>query len=187
MVELGERIDKELPVRSDHGAVLVHLRHLVERVAGQAGAEFAEIVMHRRGVPGVEVDPDEALPHLDLHAGQSVVGTVEVEELLLLLHEGEFAIEGVPPPVVLARELATRTADLFARIVLPHQLVAAVPADVVERPDLAVGAPHHDDGRAGRGDLAREVAAHLRQLLHAADVEPRALEDRLAFELEMLG
>ena len=88
VVELGERVDEELPVAADLGAVLVHLRQLVERVALEALAELAEVLAQRRGVRGVEVHEDEPLPHVDLHRREAVVGLVEVEELRLLLHEG---------------------------------------------------------------------------------------------------
>ena len=43
-----------------------------------------------------------------LHRREAVVGLVEVEELALLLHEGEVALEAVAPAVVLAGELAAR-------------------------------------------------------------------------------
>ena len=118
---------------------------------------------------------------------QAVAALVEVEELALLLHEGEVAVEVVAPAVVLAGELPADAAGLLLREVVPHQLVAAVPADVVERLDLAVGGAHHDDRRVGDLQLLGEVAALARKLLDAADVQPRALEDRLALELVELG
>ena len=45
-----------------------------------------------------------------LHRHQAVVGLVEVEELRLLLDEGQRAVEVVAPAVVLAGELAARAA-----------------------------------------------------------------------------
>ena len=80
-----------------------------------------------------------------------------------------------------------RAARLLAREVGPHQLVAAVAADVVERADLAVHVAHDDDRRVGDRELLGEVAALPRELLDPADVQPRALEDRLALELVELG
>ena len=59
---------------------------------------------------------------------------VEVEELGLLLDEGQRAFEVVAPAVVLAGELPADAAGLLAGVVLPHELVAPVAADVVERP-----------------------------------------------------
>ena len=142
--------------------------------------------MHRRRVLGVEVDEDEPLPRLDLDRGQPVVLLVEVEELGLLLHEGQLALRGVAPPVVLAGELAARPLRLLAGVVVPDQLVAAVTADVVEGVDLAVLPAHDHDGGAGGGDLLREVAARARHLLDAADVQPGPGEDGLALELVVL-
>jgi hypothetical protein len=45
MVELGEGVDEQLPVGPDVGPVLVDLGHLVERIAGQTGAEGAEVLV----------------------------------------------------------------------------------------------------------------------------------------------
>ena len=58
-----------------------------------------------------------------LHRREAVVGLVEIEELALLLHEREVALEGVAPAVVLALELPARARGLLARVVLPHELV----------------------------------------------------------------
>lgn len=137
MVELGERVDEQLPVGPDLRAVAVDLRHLVERIALKTRGEIAEVVGQRFGVV-VEVDENEAFPDLAAHRLESVVGLVHVEELLLLLDEGQIAVEGVAPGVVLAGELPARTRDLLARIVVPDELVPAVPAQVVERPDVSV-------------------------------------------------
>ncbi len=126
--------------------------------------------------------------HVSTRTGrEAVVGLVEVEELTLLLHEREVAFERVAPPVVLALELPAGAVHLFVGVVLPHQLVPAVAADVVERTHLVVAGAHHDDRGAGRVDLLGEVAPLLRDLLHPTDVEPRPGEDRLALELVVLG
>src|SRR6185436_11018786 len=118
---------------------------------------------------------------------ESVVGFVEVEELALLLHEGAATVEVVLPAVVLAHELATAPAGLLAREVLPHELVAAVATDVVKGADLAVLVAHDDDRCLRDGELLGEVAAAARELLDAAEIEPRALPDRVALELVELG
>src|SRR5262249_58920093 len=69
----------------------------------------------------------------------------------------------------------------------PDQLVAPVPAHVVEGPDPAVQVARHDEGGPEAGQLFREVAAGPRQLLETPDVEPRAPEDGLALELVERG
>ena len=62
----------------------------------------------------------------------------QVEELVLLVHVGARAVEAVAPAVVLADELPGVAAGLVAGRAVPHELVAAVPADVVEGPDPPV-------------------------------------------------
>src|SRR5262249_50037776 len=70
---------------------------------------------------------------------------------------------------------------------LPDQLVAAVPARVVEGVDRTLHVTSHDDGGPGGWQLLGEVGPVARELLHTPDVQPRALEDRLALELVELG
>src|SRR5581483_4185801 len=168
-------------------AVLVHLRELVERVALEPLAELTEVVAQRGGVRGIEVHEDEPFPHFGFDGRESVVGLVEIEELVLLLHERARALEVVAPAVVLAGELATGTAGLLAGEVLPDELVAPMAAHVVERADLVLRRAHDHDRGARAVELLREVAADLGQLLDAPDVQPRAPEDRLALELVPLG
>src|SRR5206468_6576450 len=126
----------QLPVAADVAAVLVHLRHRVERVPLEVAAELPEVVEQRCGVVRVEVDEDEAFPRVNLHRSKPELALVEVEELVFLLDECARAVEAVAPAVVLAGELTRRTAGLFLRKVLPHELVAAMPADVVKRAHL---------------------------------------------------
>ena len=118
-----------------------------------------------------------------MHRHQSVARLVEIEELLLLLHEGEVAVQVVAPGVVLAGELAAGTGGLFPRLVVPHQLVAAVAADVVVRLHLAAAGAHHDDRGVDGRQFFGEVVALPRNLFGATDIEPGALEDRLALQL----
>src|SRR5262245_64349291 len=138
------------------------------------------------GLP-LEGYEDEPRPDVAVHAHEPVVGFVEIEELALLLDVGTRAVEPVRPPVVLADELATASLRLGAGIIGPHELVPAVAAHIVERADHAIRAPDDDQRRARDGELLGEVAAVARELLDPADVEPCALEDRLALELVELG
>src|SRR4029450_12246369 len=93
----------------------------------------------------VEVDEDEAFPDVAVDGDEAVVVLVEVEELAFLLDEGAAAVEVVAPAVVLARELAAGAADFFAGVVVPHEFVAAVAADVVEGAHGAVAVAYDDD------------------------------------------
>jgi hypothetical protein len=91
VVELRERVDEQLPVRTDLGLVREDLGHLTERVALHALGELAEIVS--QGLRGrVQVDEDEPFPYLAPHRLQAVRALVDAEELLFLLDEGQLAI-----------------------------------------------------------------------------------------------
>ena len=133
VVELHEHVGEHLPVGATLDPEVVPVGHLVERVVLDAEEHRAEEVAQRLARLLGEVHEDEPGEHVAVHRDQRVVGLVEVEELALLLHERARAVEAVAPPVVLAGELARGAARLLAREVLPHELVAAVPADVVER------------------------------------------------------
>jgi hypothetical protein len=58
-----------------------------------------------------------------------------------------------------------------------------VPADVVERPDLAVLTSNHDDRRVSRVDLFGEIVSRPGDLLHPTHLKPRPLEDGLPLEV----
>ena len=53
--------------------------------------------------------------------------------------------------------------------------------------DVTLHVAHDDDRRLGDREFLGEVAAVPGQLLHAPDIEPCALEDGFALELEELG
>ena len=145
VIELLEGVHVDLPVRLHLGAVVPALRHLVEGIALERRDHRPEEVPQRLlGLLG-EVHEDEAFPHLAVHGDEAVLALVQVEELALLLDEGQRALEVVTPAVVLAGELAAGAARLLARVVLPHQLVAAVAADVVEGAHPALHVAHDDD------------------------------------------
>src|SRR4029077_19120114 len=117
---------------------------------------------------------------------EAVARLVEVEELALLLHERAGAVGPVSPAVVLARELAADTLRLLIGVVLPDELVAPMPAHVVERPDLPVETAGDDQRGAGDVEVLGEVAAGPGKLLDPTDVEPRPLEDRPPLEFIVL-
>ncbi len=185
MVELDERVDEQLPVAADLGPVGVGLRHLAKGVALDALGQRPEIVDQRRRVV-VEVDENEPFPQLAAHRDKAVLALVDVEELVLLLDEGQVAVEAVAPGVVLAGELPAGARGFLVWKVVPHQLVSAVTADVVvglDGPVLGLDDDHRH-ARARRRQLFGEVAASARQALHPTDVEPGAFEDRVALGFE---
>src|SRR5690606_36656674 len=121
--------------------------------------------------------------YVAVNGNQAVAALVEVEELPLLLHERQVAVEVVAPRAVLAGELAADPAGLFQRHVVPHQLVAAMPADVVVRLHLTGGGAHHDDRGVDDLHFLGEVAALTWNLFDATDIEPDTPEHCLALEL----
>ena len=183
VVLLLQGVHEDLPVSGHDRTEAVSLGQPVERVALEGGDHRAEGLAQRLARVFLEVREDEAGPHVAVHRNQTVVGLVDLEELALLLNERARAVELVPPAVILAHELTAIPARLLPREVGPHELVAAVAADVVECAHLSVLAARDDDRRVREGELFGEVAAGARELLHPAHVQPRPLEDRLPLEL----
>jgi hypothetical protein len=186
VIELLEGVQEDLPVAANVAAVVVALRQLFERVVDRGdhrAEEFGECLRRLLG----EVHEDEPLPHLAVHRHEAVVGLVDPEELTLLKDEGQAAFEIVLPAVILAGELPAGSTDLLGRVVGPHQLVAAVAADVVEGADLVVHAA--DDDQRGARDVERlgEEAALFAGAARPVRRSARPLEDGLALELVELG
>ena len=109
VVELGEGVDEELPVAPDLGAVLVapasSRRTGSPRGPAPSSPRYSRSGVVSSGSRFTKMNPSHTS---HLHRHEAVVGLVEVEELALLLHEGEVALEGVAPAVVLAGELPAR-------------------------------------------------------------------------------
>ena len=186
MVVLLERVGEDFPVAVVVGDPFVAFGQLAERVVVQGGDHRAQEFAQALPRLVVEVDEDEAVPHIAVHGSQPVFGRVEVEELRFLLDEFQGAVEVVAPAVVLAGELPAGAAGLLSGKVVPHQLVSPVPADVVEGPNLLVSAFDQDHRGADDLDLLGQIAADARQFLHAGDIEPGPFEDRFAFEFVKL-
>ena len=115
VVVLLERVGEDLPVAVVVRDPLVAFGQLAERVVVQAGDHRAQELAQALTRLVVEVDEDEAVPHIAVHRPQAVFGGVEVEELRFLLHEFQRAVEVVAPAVVLAGELPARPAGLLGR------------------------------------------------------------------------
>ncbi len=108
VIELLEGVHVELPIRLDFSTIRESFGEVAERIAIECGHHRTEEICQRLLRLLREVDEDEAGPHLAVHGNQAVGVLVEVEELLLLLHEGQRAVQAVTPSVVLAGELAAR-------------------------------------------------------------------------------
>src|SRR5206468_12406263 len=127
---------------------------------------------------GGQVHEHEPGPDVAVHGHQPELARVEVEELAVLLDQRQRSVEGVAPAVVPTGELAAEALGLLVGGVVPHQLVAAVTTDIVERPYLPALAPHDNHCRVGGGDLPGEATAGAGEWLDAADAQTRPLEDR---------
>ena len=143
---------------------------------------------HRLGVVRVEVDEDEAFPHLALDRGHPAAVGVEVEQQIGAGGRVQRSVQLVAPAVEAAVQQGRTAGHLLEGVVLPQHLVAAVRTDVVHGADHAVFAADDDDRGVEERELAGEVASRLRHLLDSTHVEPGLAEDVFAFFLvELLG
>ena len=181
VIGLLERVECQLPVAVDDRRPREAGGQLVERIALDAAVHGLHELGEAQGRRRIDVDEDEALPHVAGDAAQAELALVEVEERGFVGHAGELAVEVVGPAMELARELAGAATRLV------HDLVHAMRAHVVHRIDLALLVANHDDrGVAGR-QLLDEPVARRGNLLDAADMEPGLLEDVLFFFLVVRG
>src|SRR5262249_46935817 len=160
-----ERVREQLPVAVVVRDEVVALGERAERIPVERRDHRPEELPQTLPRLGIEVDEDEPVPHVAVDGDQAIAALVDVEELALLLHERAPAVEAVAPAVVLAHELATGALRLFARELVPDELVAAVAADVVEGAHDAALVAHHDDRGARDLDLAGDIAADARHVL----------------------
>src|SRR3546814_9777437 len=129
--------------------------------------KFTKERAQRLRVPGVEIDEDEALPHLALDRRNAAVAGVKVEQEILARRRHQLAVEFISPAVEAAIQQRRLTLDFLERIVAPEQLVDAVRADVVERAQHIVLATHHEHGGVEELELTRSEAqtSYIQSLL----------------------
>ena len=133
---------------------------------GQAGGE--------RGCVEVEIDEQEALPDLDLEAGQAVLFLLEVARLLHRRRAGQLAVEAVGPVMIGAQE-HPRVARAFGH---QHRPVRAHRG---HRVDLTIAAAGDDDRLAD--NLSREIVADIGHPALAPDAQPLVVVQRFLLEL----
>src|SRR5262249_301023 len=138
VVVLLERVAEHLPVAVVLGAKGVALGHPVEGVAFEGPDHRTQVVPQRLARLAREVHENETGPGVAVHRGEAQFVLAQIEELVLLVDVRARAVEAVPPAVVLADELPGVAAGLVTWRFLPQQLVAAVPAYVVEGSDPAL-------------------------------------------------
>lgn len=172
VIALAVVLDHELPVR------LFNDRGLVGNL-GAIGCVRCEIGRDRRLEAGqrrrliAQTDIDQPRHHLDMDRGQMRAGRIEIGRHL----------PGVDQPSVqLVDPLMVRTDEpLRLAFVLQAQFRAAMPAGVVERPNLAVAVAQHD--HRVRADIEGDIIAGLPDLGRVAGEDPIRLEDGLDVRL----
>ena len=171
VVALQEVVDDVLPVGRHVVGQPFGVRQLrdVRCPARDVGGQVAGLLRQRFGVR-VEVDVDHAAELLDLHLVEADLALVEGFHLVRAAGGLEVPVEAVGPGVVGADDVAGR-----ARA--GEELMGAVLAYVVERPQSTVSVAHDGDGHPGHGRC--EVVARRPQCLAVADPLPRPGEDRL--------
>ena len=104
----------------------------------------------------------------------------EVEEVFLVRHPCQFALRVVRPGMEPATEYA-RACSLL----VPHQLVPAMRADVMKGTKLAVLATHHEDRGVTGDKIAHNVVAWCSNLFDPAHIEPDLAEYPFAFQFKV--
>jgi hypothetical protein len=158
---------------------------LGERIALDPLRDPAELRGKRRRRRGREVQEHEATPALDRRRIQAELRFVELGRRAQVRRGHELPVEVVSPLMIGAgdapggdasgeRRLRSRLGGVAA------QARAAVPAHVVEGPQLARAVAHQQEALAE--DIEHTPCAGLGELLLARDADPVAAEDALLLE-----
>src|SRR5262249_49532129 len=107
-------------------------------VALEGADHRTQVILQRLARLARQVHEDETGPGVAVHRGEAQFVLAQIEELVLLVDVRARAVEAVPPAVVLADELPGVAAGLVSGRALTQQVVAAVPAYVVEGPAPAL-------------------------------------------------
>ena len=158
-------LDDDLPVRLELVGVRRDGDEVLRAVVGDDLLEAGGVLLEGAGLTA-RVDEHPAVPLHDVQLGQPELRLVEVLEVAEAAGRvAQRAVELVVPAVVRADDR-----PLVDRHAARDQLVAAVAADVGERPQHAVLAAHQQ--HAARAGLDRGLRAGLRELLPAAQAHP---------------
>ena len=105
VVDFLEGVFDQLPVGLDLGGPRgAGGRNLAKRITVQAAAQFAQIFGQGFLRLRIDVDENKSLPHLAGDRRQAQLGLLQSEEVLLVGHEFERAVQGIRPAVELAGE-----------------------------------------------------------------------------------
>ena len=169
VVALVVVLHDDLPVRRELVLVARPEHQGLRRVVVDREARVADPLGERLRV-AARVEEEPAVPRLERHLHQREALSRDVE--LEARRRTQVALQAVDPGVV-------RAPDPALRAVLPHgeELVAAMPADVVERPERPVVTSHQQERLAPH--LHRGLVARVRELevALAPHAHPAALEE----------
>ncbi len=178
VIAVAEVLEIELPVGAHRIFAARDGHHLVGLPRRGARRQIAEIAREVLRV-GIEVDPHQAGPQVELDFLQAVIGHLEGRRLVEQRRCHQLAVELERPGVIRALHDA---AGAFAC----HDLRAAVRAGVDEGADLGVLAAHHDQRHAA--EVEGDVAADIGNAAVVTDAVPHLEEDAVTLALvEPLG
>ncbi len=177
VIALVEIVLDALPVEvalQGHPVGAAHVLHaVVVELPGNGVEKLGE-----RSAVGIHVVPDEPRPGVAGNLDQiALAAGVALGEVLLAVDPLEDTLSIETPAMVSALELATGEGSLLRL----NQLIAAMLADVVERPDPAVIAAHDQDGLPA--DVRREEITRLGDLVDQPTDQPDARPHVLPLEL----
>ena len=133
----------------------------------------AQKVRQVRGF-GVEAHEDELFPGFHPNGEQAVLPAIEGADGFELWRALQRAIQAVAPAVIWTAENTGRALGFG------HDRGGVMPADVVERTQLMIGAAHDDQWFAC--EIDSNILARLLELIGSRDDLPRATKHILAFE-----
>ena len=160
---------EHLPIARDLVARRPGHDQLVDVVRPGVVGNFGEPVVEAFFGLGLGIDEDHATERAERRGEEADFGHVEIgEQRLVLGHAGELAFEIIGPMVIGAGQ------HRAAAAVALEQLVAAVPADVVERAQRTVAPAQHEQRITP--DLNAAVVARRRRVGGHAGEAPGAAE-----------
>jgi hypothetical protein len=113
---------------------------------------------------------------------QTSLAFIQIEKVLFVGHEREFAFRSKSPTVETAAEAAWALAPL-----VEDQGVAAVWTDIVEGANFVVVTVNDKNGGVTHDKFLDKILAALGNFLGAPDVDPVAPEYSISFEFEIFG
>jgi hypothetical protein len=126
------------------------------------------------------MDKDKALPDICGYGRETELALLEIMKIIFVRYSCELSLGVIRPAMKMAGERPATGARLF-----PDELVRAMRADVVKPTHDAVRPPNHQNRSFAYGKVTHEIVAWVGNSVDAADVEPGAAKNPLAFEFKI--